>query len=89
MSCPHSNSPSSSPQTCSQCLAYDARQVTVEEGVLLVDGTPLGKLSDVNKQKYAAETSAIGPPNKARKCSLCNQNGHNARTCGVHDPRFN
>lgn len=87
MSCPHSTRPDTTPLTCSQCLAYDARKVTIDaQGILKVDSVVLGRLSDVNRQKYADETAAVGPPNKKRVCGNCGASGHNARTCGVKVP---
>lgn len=86
MSCPHSTAPGSAPHLCSLCLqsqmSFDVHRIVVDrQGIVSIDDTPLGRLSDINRAKYQAETAAIGPPNKTKKCSNCDQVGHNARTC--------
>ena len=84
MACPHSSQPGCTPENCSQCLAYDAREVVIDaQGIVQIDGIYSGRLADLNKQKYLQETANIGPSQGRKRCSVCQRPGHNARSCRV------
>lgn len=78
MSCPHGLH--SNPDSCSQCLGVRARRVDVVAGVLSVDGTPLGDLTSINKEK-SREEGEQGRPRKLKTCGRCRLPGHNSATC--------
>ena len=58
-SCPHGSK--STPATCSQCLMAKPRVVTIVEGVVAVDGAPLGTLRQLNDQRIAEDAGIKRP----------------------------
>ncbi len=88
MSCPHSKSPSSKPESCSQCLGSTPKLVTVRNGSLFVDEQRKGVLTDINKAKYIEESESQ-MPQKVRACGMCRKPGHNSATCPELNPELN
>lgn len=84
MSCPHSNAPGSSPETCSQCH-MDAKVKVVkydpETRQLLVDGKIEERSLDAEK-KSPPNYGTIGPSRRATTCGICGVVGHTRATCG-------
>ncbi len=82
MSCPHSTSVLSTPDTCSQCAMASARVVTYDPSTrrMLVDGAEIVR---------PVEGEDRSPPNKGGKgrgrrqktCGLCGLSGHTRATC--------
>lgn len=68
MSCPHSTSPSASPDTCSLCRGADPTQriVTTEDGVLMVNGVGVGTLRDRNTRRMKEEVATLSPAARAK-----------------------
>lgn len=75
--CPHGTGPAS---LCSQCLGIKPRVVTVDKGVIKIDGVEHGTLEGINRERQAEETEKT-LSNKRRRCGRCGTVGHYAATC--------